>query len=69
MSIDLAPVPNRLLTVHETAQQLSLSTRTIWKLVATGDFPQPLRIGGARRWRESDLTRYVERLTAARDHR
>ncbi len=69
MATELSAEQERLLSVQETAQRLALSTRTIWKLCATGNFPQPLRIGGARRWRESDITAFIEDLTTARDHR
>ena len=61
------PVPStvacdRLLTVGQVAERLSLSARTVWKLCSSGELPPPLKIGGARRWRESDISRYIEAL-------
>ncbi len=61
------PVPStiacdRLLTVGQVAERLALSPRSIWKLCARGDLPQPLHLGGSRRWRESDISKYIEAL-------
>ncbi len=54
--------PDRLLTVAQVAAMLAISVRTVWKLCSTGDLPQPLHLGGSRRWRESDITKYIESL-------
>ena len=61
--------PERLINVRETATRLGLSVRTIWKLVSTGKLAPPLKIGAARRWRETDITAYIERLSEARSER
>jgi prophage regulatory protein len=37
-----------------------LSTRTIWRLRSAGKLPKPIRIGGAIRWRASDIELWLE---------
>ena len=50
----------RLLTVADVARALAVSTRTVWRLVASGELPQPQKIGKRlRRWRASDIEAYV----------
>lgn len=54
----------RLLTLNETAQRLAICKRTLERLIASGEFPRPLRIGRAVRIVESDLLAFVETLKA-----
>ena len=50
----------RLLNVSEVARILSVSTRTVWRLVSAGELPPPQRIGKRlRRWRAADIENYV----------
>ena len=35
----------KLLDVREVAQVLGIAVRTVWRLSATGELPQPVRIG------------------------
>jgi predicted DNA-binding transcriptional regulator AlpA len=51
----------------DVATTLRVSTWTVWKMVACGDLPPPLKIGGARRWRKSDVQSFIEKLAAERD--
>lgn len=46
-----------LITIRAAADMLSLSPRTIWRLVAAGRLSPPLKIGGARRFRRADIER------------
>ena len=48
-------VADRLLRAGEVADLLGLSLRSVWKLTADGQLPCPLKIGGATRWRASDI--------------
>jgi excisionase family DNA binding protein len=48
------------LNVKQLAQILSLSGRSIYRLVDAGKLPQPLHIGGAVRWRRSDIEQWLE---------
>ena len=40
-----------LITAVELAQLLKVSTRTLWRLQSAGRLPEPVRFGGAVRWR------------------
>lgn len=56
-----------LFNVRDVASRLKVSVRTVWKLAATRKLPPPLRIGGARRWKSSDVENFIERLADKRD--
>jgi len=58
----VVPVAPELLRVEQVAMMTELGTRTIWALVAKGEFPNPLRIGQSRRWRRSDVMRWIDGL-------
>jgi excisionase family DNA binding protein len=50
-----------LMTSQEVAERLSVSVRTLWRLVAAGKFPQPVRYNRKLvRWKSVDVTRYIE---------
>ena len=51
---------NELLTVKEVAGCLKVSSRQVWKLIASGRLPQPMRLGRSVRWRGDDLSMFVE---------
>ena len=51
----------RLLRPAEVAEQLQVSRRTVYNLIARGDL-KPCRIGGAIRVHPGDLAEYVARL-------
>jgi excisionase family DNA binding protein len=52
---------DRLLTARDVAERLSISTATVYKLVAAGAIPC-LRVSNAIRFRAADLRTYVERI-------
>ncbi len=55
--------PKDLLTAREVAGRLSISVRTLHRMVASGHFPQPVRRSRRWvRWRTLDLQRYVQEL-------
>ncbi len=49
----------RLLTLSEAAQLLHVSTRTLHRMIQSGNLPA-LKVGGQWRVRESQLQRWVE---------
>lgn len=52
-----------ILKLDQVAMLLSLSQRTIIRMVAKGCFPQPVGLGiGRYRWRESDVRHFIESL-------
>lgn len=52
----IAPV---LLTAEETALLVSVSTRTLWRLLSAGKFPRPVRVGGSTRWRRAEIEQWI----------
>ena len=55
----------QLLTAAETAAALAISKATLWRRVRDVGFPQPIKIGGATRWRAGDLLDYINQISAA----
>jgi excisionase family DNA binding protein len=55
-----------LLTYPETARALTISRRTLERMVSGGTFPQPLRVGGSSRFHRDDVANYLEQLRRAR---
>jgi predicted DNA-binding transcriptional regulator AlpA len=52
-----------LLSDVEVAEMMSVSRNTVWRWVGSIDkFPQPVKIGGATRWRKADLDKYIADL-------
>ncbi|WP_415920588.1 helix-turn-helix transcriptional regulator [Tateyamaria sp. SN6-1] len=45
----------QLIRDTEAAAILGCGRSTFWKWVAKGIAPQPIRLGGATRWRRSDI--------------
>jgi predicted DNA-binding transcriptional regulator AlpA len=48
----------RFLSAATLADILSVSIRTVWRLRASGKLPKPVEIGGAIRWRASDISEW-----------
>jgi predicted DNA-binding transcriptional regulator AlpA len=47
------------------ARMLDISTRTLYRKVASGEFPRPVRIGrGTTRWRLRDIEAHLAKLKA-----
>ena len=52
-----------LMTSHQVAECLAVSVRTVWRLVASGKFPQPVRYNRKLvRWKTAEVARYIETL-------
>ena len=57
----------QLLTRPEVESRSRLATSTIYRLMRSGQFPEPIRIGPrAVRWRASDLDAWLARRPYAR---
>ena len=52
----------QLLTVEQTATMVGLGVRTIWNMVAKDEFPKPVKIGAATRWRRSEIIDWIDAL-------
>jgi excisionase family DNA binding protein len=55
-----------LLTLPSAAQRLSISKRTLERLISSGAFPPPVKIGRSSRVPSSDLARYLDQLCRER---
>ena len=63
-----AKVPDDpLLTDIESAKLLGCARSTIWKWVAEGIVPKPIKIGGMSRFFRSEMLAVVENAKAARE--
>jgi len=52
-----------LLSVSDLSRLLRISKRSIWRLVALGKFPQPVRLGPKMvRWRAREVDAYLSRV-------
>lgn len=49
-------IENQLLTAKQVGLMLALSKRQIFRLNAAGKLPRPVKIGGAVRWKQSDIS-------------
>lgn len=51
-----APTPATIaFSVRKVAELLSISVRTVWRLVAQGEIPAPRRFGRTVRWDREEL--------------
>ena len=55
-----------LLTLPQAAHELSISKRTLERLISAGIFPTPVKIGRSSRILREDLTAYLEKLCLER---
>jgi len=49
-----------LLSASELARVLGTSTRTVWRLLAAGRLPHPLRVGTRPRWPADELRAWIK---------
>ena len=59
----------RLYRVWEVATLLAVSVRKVWRLVAEGILPQPVKIGRCSVWFESDISEFQMRLREQRERK
>jgi prophage regulatory protein len=48
-----------LLTAAEAAAMAGVAKRSWWRYVSSGKAPAPVRLGGAVRWRRSELGEWI----------
>lgn len=58
---------DRLLNLHEVIHLTALSRATVYRAIASGDFPPPVKIGRVSRWPASEVSSFVAGLSAKRD--
>lgn len=57
---------DRILRVKSVAEKMGCSVRTVWRRVADGLLPQPVKDVGCTGWPESEVSEYVEKLKRER---
>lgn len=60
--MELAPIgveAMEMLTDTEISNLIKVSRRQIWKLLAMGRLPEPIRIGRSVRWRRADIDSWI----------
>jgi len=55
-----------LLSLDEVGKRLALSKRAVYRLIAKGSLPKPVKVGGATRLYESDLEEFLTNLKTNR---
>ena len=58
---------DRLVSVRDTAAALGCSVATVWRGVANGTLPQPIRIGGMTRWSAAEIEDFISAAKASRE--
>ncbi len=53
--------------VRDLAAEFNCNPSTIWRRVADGTFPKPIKIGGLTRWVPEEIDAVVDRAKRARD--
>ena len=48
-----------LLAVAAVANRLDISTRSVWRLVSSGELPQPILVGKSRKWHPDEIEAYI----------
>ena len=61
------PEKPNLLNVRDVARCLRMSVRATWRANAAGFLPRPLKIGKATRWREDEISRWLQSDGPPRD--
>lgn len=60
MRVTLTPESLReLLSAAEAAEMAGVARRSWWRYVSSGKAPAPVRLGGAVRWRRSELSEWI----------
>ena len=57
-------MPKQLIDIATVCRRVSLSRPTIYRQIASGNFPAPLKIGRAARWRGEAIDGWIEQLGA-----
>ena len=60
------PSCDRLVSISEFAGRLGFSSRQIYRLLARGEIPPPVKIGRVSRWPESEISAFIEKKMSER---
>ena len=56
---DIPAVAPMLLTAEDLAGSLQIARGSVWRNLAAGRLPSPVRIGGATRWRADEVSAWI----------
>lgn len=56
-----------LLDIKHVMARLTIKKTAVYSLVARGDLPQPLKIGGSSRWVPEEIDAALEKMAQRRD--
>jgi len=48
-----------MITIDELATILGMSKRTVWRLLAAEEIPEPIRLGGSTRWPLAEVEGWI----------
>ena len=61
MSVDVElPTQPTLLSVQQLASMLSVSKRTVWRMLSAGELIEPIRVRGNTRWRHAEVQEWID---------
>lgn len=63
---DQTRIQAELVSLKTTALRLNLSLRAVYRLIARGLLPQPVKVGGSSKFFERDIQQYLASLEAQR---
>lgn len=55
-----------LISLRRAAQRLNVSVRGLYRLIAGGTIPRPVKVGGSTKLFQSDIEAYLESLRKKR---
>ena len=61
--LDSRPI-DTLLNDRDVCTFVNCARSTLWRWVAQGDFPKPLKIGGMSRWKRSTVEQFLDKAEA-----
>ncbi|SIT74890.1 helix-turn-helix transcriptional regulator [Pontibaca methylaminivorans] len=59
--------PDPLLTAREVGAMLAISLPSVFRHVAEGKLPKPIKLGASSRWPQSEILAVIEAAKVARE--
>lgn len=59
--------PDPLLNAREVSAMLAISLPSVFRHVADGKLPRPIKLGASSRWPQSEILAVIEAAKAARE--
>jgi len=53
----------KLISPHDASEILDVCVRTVWRFVASGDLPKPIKVGRSSKFYLSDILNYISSRT------